>query len=116
MQSKATDVESYLAEVPAERRECLDELRRLCRRTLKGCQEIMAYGMPTYQKDGKVVSAFASQKNYLALYGCGRAIEAHREQLQGLDCGKGCIRFKRPEQLDYAVIKSLLMAAAKLSE
>ncbi|MDO0932768.1 hypothetical protein QQY66_14080 [Streptomyces sp. DG2A-72] len=45
-QSKATDVDGYLAGAGEDRREALTALRRLCRAVLKGFDEVMAYGMP----------------------------------------------------------------------
>ena len=33
---------------------------------------------------------------------------AHRDRLAGLSVGKGCIRYRRPEQLDLDVVRSIL--------
>lgn len=46
MQSTAADVDAYLAEVPAERREVLAASRQLCRENLSGYAEGMDYGPP----------------------------------------------------------------------
>ncbi len=65
VQSKAVDVDGYLAEVPVERREVLTRLRDLCRAELVGFTEKMAYGMPAYERvGGEDGVAFASQKQY----------------------------------------------------
>jgi hypothetical protein len=37
-------------------------------------------------------------------------IAAHRAQLAGLSVGKGCIRYSRPEKIDFAVVEQLLIA------
>ena len=114
VQSKAHDVDSYLEEVPADRREARERLRKLVRSTFKGYVEGMDYGMPCYLKDGAMGAAFASQKNYIALYLCYQdAVNEFRDKLKGAKIGKGCIRYTKPEQIDFAVIKSLLTAAAK---
>ena len=68
----------------------------------------MAYGMPTYQKDGKMVMAFNNQKNYIAFYAGQTAIQAHKKQLAGIGCGQGCIRYSKPEKIDFDVVRSLL--------
>ena len=76
---------------------------------LTGYEEAMAYGMPGYSRAGAIEVSFASQKGYIALYVTKKpVVDAHRDQLAGLNVGKGCIRFRRPEQLDFAVIRSLL--------
>lgn len=109
MQSTAINVTDYLEETPIERRQCLHEMRRLCRETLAGYTEGMYYGMPGYSKDGVVEVGFNSQKNYISLYILKPAVmEANRPLLKGINCGKGCIRYSRPEAVDFSVVRKLL--------
>ena len=113
MVSKAPNVETYLAEVPPERRAVLEKLRALCRQQLKGYEEEMAYGMPTYKRNGTPEVAFGSQKQYIALYVMKKDVmDEFRSRLPGLKIGKGCIRFPKPEQIDFAVVKELLKTNA----
>jgi uncharacterized protein YdhG (YjbR/CyaY superfamily) len=113
MKSKATTVEEYLADVPEERRRVLETLRTLCLEELAGCEEGMQYGMPSYSRDGSAVEvAFASQKNYISLYVLESVVKANAHLLDGLSVGKGCIRFKRPEQIDPTVVRPLLSGSA----
>jgi hypothetical protein len=37
---------------------------------------------------------------------------AHRERLAGLSVGKGCVRYRRPEQMDLDVLRSILELTA----
>ena len=108
MISKATDVASYIEDLPAERRPAIEKLRSLCRQSLKGAEDCMEYGMPAYKRDGKLVFSFASQKQYIALYVGEKLAEEFRAALPEASCGKGCIRFKKPEHMDFAVIERLL--------
>ena len=111
MQSTAETVDAYIAEAPAERREALELLRRLCLDELHGYDEVMAYGMPGYVRDGKGEIAFASQKAYISVYVLRQAaLDAGADRLDGLSVGKGCIRFRRPDQIDSDVIRALLRA------
>ena len=55
----------------------------------------LRYGMPSYVIDDTVIASLASQKHYMSLYMDVDSIEAHREELGNLDCGKSCIRFKK---------------------
>jgi uncharacterized protein YdhG (YjbR/CyaY superfamily) len=113
MKSEATTVEEYLADVPEERRPALETLRTLCLDELAGYEERMQYGMPSYSRDGSAVEvAFASQKNYISLYVRKSVIRANTNLLDGLSVGKGCIRFKHPEQIDPTVVRPLLSGAA----
>jgi uncharacterized protein YdhG (YjbR/CyaY superfamily) len=117
MQSTATNVTTYLQQVPDVRRASLERLRNLCLQTLIGYEEGLDYGMPSYKKNGTVEVAFASQKNYISLYVLKQAVvNAHRAALAGASIGKGCIRFSKPEKLDFAVIESLLVATRGAKE
>ncbi|GAU64840.1 Syd protein [Streptomyces sp. NBRC 110611] len=113
MQSDAKDVDAYLAEVPERRRDALARLRRLCRAELEGFEEVMAYGMPAYERDGIAEIAFAGQKQYLSFYLMrGDVREAFAERLADQDMGKGCLRFRRPETIDFDLLRDLLRATA----
>ena len=113
MQSTATDVDAYLAEVPPERRPVLAAIRQLCLENLPGYEEGMDYGMPCYAKDGVVEFGFASQKNYISVYGPkSDALEAHRGEFVGASIGKGCIRYTKPEKVDLEAVARLLKATA----
>jgi uncharacterized protein YdhG (YjbR/CyaY superfamily) len=109
MQSQAKDVNQYLKEVPAERLEALRQLREMCLTTLEGYEESMEYGMPSYTKDGTVEVAFASQKNYISFYILKEEVlNHHRPALQGVSLGKGCIRYSKPEKINFEVVRHLL--------
>jgi uncharacterized protein YdhG (YjbR/CyaY superfamily) len=108
MRSGASDVDGYLAGVPAERRAVLAGLRDACRQ-LAGFDESMRYGMPTYSRDGVAEVAWASQRRYISLYVMrSDVLAAHRGQLAGLDIGRGCIRYPSPAAVDFTVVRSLL--------
>jgi uncharacterized protein YdhG (YjbR/CyaY superfamily) len=114
VQSSATNVDAYLAEVPEERREALARLRELCRAELVGFDEVMAYGMPVYERDGVGEIAWASQKQYISFYLMRSDVkDALAERLAGQDMGKGCLRFRKAEKVDFDLVRDLLRATAK---
>jgi len=110
MQSDAKTVNAYLQEAPEERQTALAKLRSLCVEILDGYSESMEYGMPGYKREGEEISvAFASQKNYISLYILREdVLDKFREQLSGLNLGKGCIRYRKPEQIDFQVVREML--------
>ncbi|HEX8568484.1 MAG TPA: DUF1801 domain-containing protein [Caulobacteraceae bacterium] len=109
-QSKAKDVDGYIAEASPERRPHLERLRDLCRSKLTGFREMMAYGMPAYQRgDEPGGVAFANQKQYVAVYITNMAVVARNaEALKGHDMGKSCLRFKNPAKIDWPLVEQLL--------
>jgi len=128
MQSKATTVEQYLAELPEDRREAIEVVRQTILKNLpKGYEEGMQYGMigyfvphtvypPGYHCDPKQplpFAALASQKNHMAIYlmciyGDSDQQEWFRnawiETGKKLDMGKSCVRFKKIENIPLKVI------------
>lgn len=138
MQSKATTVARYLAELPADRRATVAAVREVVRANLDpDLEEGMNYGMiswhvphsvypPGYHCDPSKplpFAALASQKNYLSLYLMSVYAERDEEAWlrkefekagKKLDMGKCCLRFKRLEDLPLAVVgKAIARVSAR---
>lgn len=133
MQSKATSVEAYLAELPEERKIPMEQLRNVILKNIPaGFKEGMGYGMMGYvvphtlypagyhcdPKSPLPFAGMASQKNNISFYHMG--IYADPELLEWfvneypkhcktkLDMGKSCIRFKKMDQIPYDLIGELM--------
>ena len=116
MQSQAKTVTEYLLEVPEERLAVLKKLRALCRKHLKGFKETMEYGMPSYWREGVAEVGFASQKHFIGLYILRTDVmKTHSDMLKikGVSLGKGCIRYSKPEKIDFDVVEKMLKATAE---
>jgi hypothetical protein len=133
MTSKPKTPEQYLAELPADKKEGVTQLRATVLRNLpKGFKEVMAYGMlgyvvphevypPGYHCDPKQPLPFiciAAQKNFIALYHMGVysmpdvlkwfKAEYARQSPAKPDMGKSCLRFKKAEHIPYKLIGDLV--------
>jgi uncharacterized protein YdhG (YjbR/CyaY superfamily) len=113
-------VDAYLEQVTGPRREAVVRLRELCLEHLPGFTEGMKYGMPGYWRgqvaEGEGEIGFAAQRQYLSFYVMRTDVmAAHRECLTGLSVGKGCIRYRRSEQMDLDVVRSILELTAATS-
>jgi len=132
MQSKATNVESYINDLSEERKNIINELRKVILKNLpKGFAEGMSYGMIGYfvphsiypngyhcdPKQPLPFLSLASQKNFIALYHMGIYMNPtlmdwftaeYAKRVKGkLDMGKSCIRFKKMEQIPFDLIGEL---------
>jgi hypothetical protein len=132
MQSKAASIDDYINELPAERHEAMQKLRKLILKNLpKGFKEEMSYGMigyvvphdiypKGYHCDPKLPLPFmglASQKNFIAIYHMGVYADADLYKwfvtahaavsLKKLDMGKSCIRYKKTEDIPFNLIGEL---------
>jgi len=109
MKSSASSVAHYIDEQPPEWQPTLKKLRAVYRRELPGYTETIAYGMPSYSRDGQTEVGFGKQAHYLSLYVLKKSVlDAHRANLAGLSLGKGCIRYRRPDAIDWEVVSRLL--------
>jgi uncharacterized protein YdhG (YjbR/CyaY superfamily) len=109
VQSRAQTVDEWMAALDQARLPVFRQLRQLCRERLTGWDERMQWGMPGYGPEGAdSVVAFNSQKQHIALYAGPTAIARFADRLVGIDCGKGCVRYRRAEQIDFSVISDML--------
>ena len=114
MQTNAKNVTTYIQEAPAERQAVLLKLQHMCREFLPSLEETMDYMVPSYKRNGEVEVAFASQKYFIALYILRKSvIDAYRDQLKGQSIGKGCIRYTKPEKVDFTLVEKLLRDTEK---
>ncbi|CAL2089299.1 conserved protein of unknown function [Tenacibaculum sp. 190524A02b] len=132
MKYEAASPEDYITKVPEDRQEALKKLQATIKNHLpKGFQEGIQYGMIGYfvplsiypegyhctPNEPLPFMSFASQKNSINLYHSGiYAIpELHQWFVseypkyckRKLDMGKSCIRFKKIEEIPYALIAEL---------
>lgn len=137
MQSKATTVDMYIAELPEDRQKAVAKLRSVIKKNLpKGFKEGMGYGMMGWSVPHSIYPAgyhctptdplpfmgLASQKNSINLYHMGIYADpkllkwftdAHaKASTKKLDMGKSCIRYKKPEDIPFDLIGEL---AAKIT-
>ncbi len=108
VQSKAATVDDFMTEVAPDRRPALDQLRELCLQAFGSESELMAFGMPAYGPPKLPWIAFNSQKQHIAFYVGQTAMDAFAERLADIDHGKGCIRWRRPDKMDFALIADML--------
>lgn len=133
MQSKALTVDEYIDELPDDRKKVISELRSVIRNNIPGdFREEMSYGMPGYVVPHELYPegyhcdptkplpflSIASQKNFIAIYHMGIYAdpkllkwftEAHaKASPKKLDMGKSCLRYKKAEDIPYALIGELV--------
>lgn len=133
MQIHATSPEHYLEQLPDDRKVVLSKLRQVILDNLpEGFVEATGYGMMGYVVPHGLYPAgyhcapqqplpflgIASQKNFVAFYHMGIyadpalyewfTSEYPKHSTARLDMGKSCIRFKKPEQIPFALLGELV--------
>ena len=116
MQRFVASPAEYMKSVPAAQLPLLTHLRALIRKAAPAAREEIRYGMLGYD-DGGGLFGLAAQKHYVGLHVLAtQALEDMAEELKGIDQGKGCLRFKRLEQVPTDTIRRLLAHAKSLAE
>lgn len=117
MISQATTVDGFLNTLADDERAVFTKIRALLRKAHPKAEESMKYRMPTYLVGTYHLGAFNKQKHYLCLYLNPEAVDPYRKELKaaGLDCGKSCLRFTKPDQLPLPLAAKIIKAAAKLA-
>lgn len=126
--SKADNVDDYLKNVPAERKDIIEYLHQFIQKAAPGLKPHFAYNMLGYgsfkyknykgeMMDWPIV-ALANQKNYVSVYVCavddGEYIaEKHKDELGKVNVGKSCIRLKKLEDVNEDVLKKVIQMAAE---
>ena len=109
MQSSAATVDEFITGVEPDRIEAIRRLRDACRDHLPGWEESMRWGMPGYGPPGEDPRvSFNNQKNHIALYTGRAAIDAYKATLKGASFGKACVRFPKPDRIDFVVVCAML--------
>ena len=133
MQSTATSPDQYLKELPADRKEPMTQLRNTIVKNLpKGFKECMGYGMIGYVVPHEIYPAgyhcdpklplgmvnIGSQKNFIVMHHMGLyanpsllnwfVTEYPKHSKAKLDMGKGCVRFKKMDDIPYKLIGELI--------
>ncbi|MEM7054498.1 MAG: DUF1801 domain-containing protein [Pseudomonadota bacterium] len=107
---EANSPEDYVTQLDADwRKETLTKLRTLIQASAPDLDENIHYKMLGYGKDENFLFHLNAQKNYVSLYvGNASKIDPDGVLLEGLNVGKGCIRFGKSVNVDNTRIAEFI--------
>jgi uncharacterized protein YdhG (YjbR/CyaY superfamily) len=133
MKSNSATIEQYLFELPEDRKLPMSTLRNIIKNNIpNGFEEVMSYGMIGYVVPHSIYPNgyhcnpklplpyinIGSQKNFIVLHHLGIyesteildwfVSEYPKYVKHKLDMGKGCIRFKKINEIPYKLIEELI--------
>ena len=114
--------EAYVDGLPEQRREDIGRLHARVSALAPTMAASAKEGMLTYGRYGYRYASgrtgewfalgIASQKNYISLYAPTLDLEPYVARLPKANLGRGCIRFKRLDDVDMAVLDEVIRASA----
>jgi len=114
MQYEASTPEEYLNQLELDwRKDKLLQLRELL--LSHGLNESIEYKMLGYSDEKGLIFSLNAQKAYTALYvGDADKIDTTGELLEGINRGKGCLRFKKSNVIEDSRISEFIDKAVEM--
>jgi len=116
MQYDVSTAEEYLEALDNDwRKEKVLELRKILLSATDDIVEGINYKMLSYADSNGIICHLNAQKNYVGLYvGDAKKIDVEGTLLAGIDCGKGCVRFKKSNDASSDNIKEFITRKVQL--
>jgi uncharacterized protein YdhG (YjbR/CyaY superfamily) len=108
MRSKATTIDEYIADFPADTQKVLEQLRALIRASAPGATETISYAIPTFDLNGRHLVHFAGYERHVGLYPTSSGAEAFKEELKSYKTGKGSVQFPLGQPLPTDLIRRIV--------
>ena len=113
MAEKTISYDQYLSALPADRRSEVDKVWRLVRKNIKpGYTEEIGPKLLAFKAGTEWYVALANQKSYISLHLITAywfpKLKKELETAKNLKMGKGCVNFKRAEDLPLDTIAEII--------
>ena len=98
-------IEDYLADLPSDRREGVETLRRIAGAAAPEAVETIAYQMPTLRLDGQFLVSWAAFRKHYSLFPASAVVvETLGADIAPYLAGKGTIRFPADRPIPEDVV------------
>ncbi len=107
MGTRSPITDNYIKKCPLAHRQAFEVIRELIHTIQPDVSEAFQYSMPIFDYHG-LLCAFSSHLDNISLYCKPEVLARYRRQLGKLDIGKGCIRFKKLDDLPLDVMRAII--------
>ena len=105
----ATEIDAYLAALPAAQRDALERLRALLHAAIPDAEETIRTRVPALRCRGKTVVGFGAAARHLALYVMfGDALRVLKAELAGFDATTRVVRFTPAAPLPATLVRRIV--------
>jgi uncharacterized protein YdhG (YjbR/CyaY superfamily) len=105
----AAEIDEYLDGLEEPKRATLEQLRRTILECIPEAEQGIAYGVPAFRLQGKVVAGFAAFKNHLSyLPHSGSVFPELRDEFAAYTSSTGALRFPVDTPLPPAIVAQLI--------
>lgn len=115
MNKIAKDIDSYIADFPADVQAILQEVRATIAKAAPKATEDIKYAIPTFIYNGNLVH-FAGFKNHIGFYPAPTGMAAFEKDLEPYKQGKGSVQFPIGEPMPLKLITKIVKWRIKETE
>jgi uncharacterized protein YdhG (YjbR/CyaY superfamily) len=101
-------IDAYLAALPADQRNALQNLREIVAVTAPQAVETISYGIPAFRYRGHAMVWYHAAKTHCSFFPTSEPIEALADDLTGFEHSKGTLKFKPAKPLPRETIEKLV--------
>lgn len=106
-EKKFRSVDEYHMEFDGIKREQLDKIRDIIRKTVPKAEETISYNMPAFRQN-KILVYYAAGKNHIGFYPTPKPIAEFSEELKDYKTSKGAIQFPLDKPFPVKLIKDIV--------
>jgi uncharacterized protein YdhG (YjbR/CyaY superfamily) len=112
MKETPKDINAYIANVPENVREKLEQIRALIKKTAPNAEEMISYGIPAFKLHGKRLAYFAAFKKHIGFY--PPPPKVLKKEVISYTGPKGNLQFPFDRPIPFHLIKKIV--ALKIKE
>jgi uncharacterized protein YdhG (YjbR/CyaY superfamily) len=108
---KPESVDAYLASLPPDRRQVLEQMRAEIKAAAPEATELISYNMPAYKWHGKFVVSFEAFKSHNSLFPSSDGVkQALGADIEPYLSGKGTISFPADQPIPAGIVGRIVKA------
>ena len=116
MNTSIKTIDEYIAGFPASTQKLLEQMRTIINKAAPKTTEKMAYGIPTFEMDGKNLVHFGGYKSHIGFYPAPRSLEEFANELSAYSGSKGTVQFPLDKALPAALITKIVKFRVQLQK
>jgi len=104
-----TVIDEYFEKIGNGERIELQRIRNIVKETVKEAEEVVSYGMPGFNYNGKYLIGFYVFRNHMSLFPTAKPINAMKSRLGDFKLSKGTIQFSLNNTIPESIIRKLIL-------
>ena len=107
--AKYASVDDYMAQLPDDRREAMEQLRSTIRAAAPEAEEAISYNMPAFRVDGRFLVSYEAFKRHYSLFPWSdQMVEELGDAVKPYAVGKGTLRFPADEPIPLDLVTRIV--------